>query len=360
MRDGNTDAGRILVVDDDEQMRRVLGRSLERAGYRCIYAAGAREAHAQLAVSQVALLLCDVKLPGESGLDLTRHVLTKHPDTAALMVSGSDEPELTATALEYGAYGYLVKPITNTALLISVMNALRRRELEIERRAHTEQLEQLVHERTSSLRRALSRLEETASQLDSSREETIRRLSRAMEFRDPQTGEHVDRMSRSCAMIARRLPLDARAIEVASAMHDIGKIGVPDSILLKHGPLSAAERAIMETHPQLGYDLLRDSGSEILRTAATIAWTHHERFDGGGYPRGLAGEDIPLEGRIAAVADVFDALTSDRPYRAAFSVEHALSIMRAERGGHFDPIVLDVFLDALGVNEATAAGSAPR
>jgi putative two-component system response regulator len=337
-------AARILIVDDDPQLRRVLGRSLEAAGYGCTLAADADEAQARLAESSFALLICDVNLPGQSGLELARHVLSQHSDIAALMVSGSDEPALTDAALDYGAYGYLVKPFTPTAMRISVMNALRRRELELEQRAHTGRLEQIVLDRTASLRHALARLERTAAQLEASREETIRRLSRAMEFRDPETGEHVDRMSRYCALIAEELSLDSRLIEVASTMHDIGKIGVPDSILLKPGPLTPEERATMQEHAQVGYDLLCDSESEILRTAAMIAWTHHERFDGAGYPRGLAGAAIPIEGRIAAVADVYDALTSDRPYRSAMTVEEALGTMTAQRGLHFDPEVLDAFL----------------
>jgi putative two-component system response regulator len=338
---------RILVVDDDEAMRRSLGRSLERVGYPCTLASNAAEAYALLKGHPFALILCDVNLPGESGLELIRHMLSEHPEVAALMVSGLDRPDYADAALDYGAYGYLVKPFTVTTLRIAVMNALRRRELEMEQRARTEHLELVVLERTSSLRSALVRLEETAAKLETSRAETVRRLSRAMEYRDAGTGEHVDRMSRHCGLISTRFSLDGPSIEVASAMHDIGKIALPDSILLKRGPLTREERELMQTHAQMGRDLLNGSDSEILELAAMIAWTHHERYDGGGYPRGLEGGDIPLEGRVAAVADVFDALTSARPYRPALPVDAALTIMHDERGRHFDPTVLDAFVDLM-------------
>jgi PAS domain S-box-containing protein len=183
-----------------------------------------------------------------------------------------------------------------------------------------------------------------------SREETIQRLARAVEVRSAETGGHIDRMGRFCELIAQRLGLPrerVQLIRLASPMHDVGKIAVPDSVLLKPGPLNAAERAVMETHTEVGRELLAGSGEELPELAATITWTHHERFDGKGYPQGLAGEAIPLEGRIAAVGDVFDALTHDRVYRPAMSVEQAVDLMARASGAHFDPAVLDCFLDAM-------------
>ncbi|MEA2623885.1 MAG: cyclic di-GMP phosphodiesterase [Chloroflexota bacterium] len=188
---------------------------------------------------------------------------------------------------------------------------------------------------------------EARQSLRRSHEETIRRLSRAAEFRDDDTGTHIERVSRYCALIAMRLGLDpehSEQLRIASPMHDVGKIGVVDAILRKPGPLDTAERAAMQRHAEIGHSILAGSGAELLERAATIAWTHHERYDGRGYPRGLAGERIPLDGRIVAVADVFDALTTDRVYRRAYSHEEALGIMRVERGRHFDPRVLDAFL----------------
>jgi putative two-component system response regulator len=203
-------------------------------------------------------------------------------------------------------------------------------------------------------------------ELERSYHETLTRLARAVEFRDNDTGEHVERMSSFCEMIARGLDLGelrCALIRAASALHDAGKIAIPDEILLKPGSLTAEERAIMETHAATGHQLLTGSDSPLLQLAASIAHTHHERYDGTGYPCGLAGDDIPIEGRIAAVADVFDALTCDRVYRPALPADAAVELMVAERGRHFDPLVLDVFLAGIapdGGPLATGAAAAPR
>jgi diguanylate cyclase (GGDEF)-like protein len=204
----------------------------------------------------------------------------------------------------------------------------------------------------------VARLRRSEEERQRAQEETIRRLGQAAEFRDSETGGHVERMSRYCALLGRGLGLDEERCEllrVASPLHDIGKIGISDEILLKPGPLTKRERTDMERHAELGYRLLAGSQSELLELAAVIAWTHHERFDGRGYPRGLAGEEIPLAGRIASVADVFDALTSDRIYRPAFGLDETVDLMRLGRGTQFDPIVLDAFLGSMPEVEAIAA-----
>jgi len=195
------------------------------------------------------------------------------------------------------------------------MNALRRRQLEIENRNHREHLEQMVKARTSELWNAVSDLERAEKDLRSSREETIQRLSIAAEFREPETSAHIHRMSLYCALIAERLGEDSQrceTIRLASVMHDVGKLGTPDNILLKPGPLTPDERKVMKQHAEMGYRILSNSSSDMLSLAATVALTHHEQVNGGGYPQGLVEDEIPLEGRIAAVADVFDALTTDR------------------------------------------------
>lgn len=176
--------------------------------------------------------------------------------------------------------------------------------------------------------------------------EIVACLTRAGRFRDEETAEHVERMSRTCSLIARQLGWTAHACEdlrIASSLHDLGKIGVPDAVLLKPGPLSTDERAVMERHPQIGHAILAGSTDPLIRLAATIALTHHERVDGTGYPARVDGDRIPLAGRIAAVADVFDALTRDRVYRAAMTIEQALSVLSSGRGTQFDPDVLDAF-----------------
>jgi diguanylate cyclase (GGDEF)-like protein len=214
------------------------------------------------------------------------------------------------------------------------------------------------------LHSTVTRLRQAESAIQLSQAETIRRLAFAAEFRNAETGRHTERMSRYCELLARRLELDdahCELIRLASGLHDVGKIAIPDRILLKPGSLTESERRVMERHTEIGYRLLADSSSELLDLAATIALTHHERFDGTGYPRGLAGEAIPLEGRIAAVADVFDAITSNRVYRPALALDAAVELIREGRGTQFDPLVLDLFLEELESGEPNdEAEQAPR
>jgi putative two-component system response regulator len=329
---------RVLVVEDDPQGLQTLIRLLDHAGYRCSAAASATEARRLVADEQPDLLLADVKLPDGSGLQFVQHVLGEFPRTAAVMVTGVDDPALASRAIEIGTYGYIMKPFTANELLIGVKNALSRRRLEAENAAQRETLEQIVQARTAALERSAKRLK-------LSREETVRRLSRAVEYRDEETGGHTERMSAYCAMLAGKLGLDVESIRIASPMHDVGKVALADHILLRPGALTPEERQEMERHTWVGHQILSGSGSALLELGATIALTHHEKWDGTGYPRRLAGNAIPLEGQVAAVSDVFDALTSDRPYRQAFSIDHAVKIMRSERGGHFDPRLVDLFLE---------------
>jgi putative two-component system response regulator len=310
---------RILVVDDEEQARGLLVRILEREGYRTTAVEDAEQAHERIDGAPFDLIVCDVDLPGESGLALVENALARDEQLSALMVSGLDEISLAERALAAGAYGYVVKPFAANDLLIGVLGALRQR------------------------RGRLDAIEE----LKATRQETIQRLCTAVEARDPTAAPHIQSVSAYCWRIARDLDLDREqcdVIRVASAMHDVGKIGIAEAILLKPGPLTPSERLEMERHAEIGYRVLAGSSARLLQVAATIAWTHHEKFDGSGYPQGLAGDDIPLEGRIAAVADVFDALTRDRVYRPRLPREKALSIMHEGRGTHFDPVVLDPFL----------------
>jgi putative two-component system response regulator len=338
-----TETAQLLIVDDERPVRRMMHRILEREGYRCQEAGDAAQALSLMngGGHGFDLAICDVALGGESGLDLADQIHRAHPDTAILMASGLDSTDNAVAASERGAYGYLVKPFTANELLINVANALMRRQLEMEERDLRERLESEVQERTKELRA-------TVQELEASRRETVHRLVRAVEMRDMETGGHVERIGAGSALLAERLGLGrerAELIRLAAPMHDVGKIGIPDEILRKPGVLTDPEREQMQRHAQIGYVILAGSGGEMLDLAALIALTHHEWWDGTGYPRGLAGEDIPLEGRIVAVADVFDALTSNRVYRPAFDREAALRMMRDERGTHFDPRVLDVLLD---------------
>jgi putative two-component system response regulator len=340
----------LLVVDDEAPIRRLLTRSLENEGFVCLPASSAAEAKLLLQETTFALVLSDVNMPGESGIDLVKHIVNAHPDTAVVMCTVLDDPNIANLVLEIGAYGYVAKPFDANEVLIAVVNALRRRALEVSNAGHRLQLEEMVVARTQSLQNAVSALEEAEAEIRISRDETIQRLSAAAEYRDFDTARHVKRMSLYCAFLSEKLGADperCETIRLASAMHDVGKIGIPDHILLKKGSLTPDEWRIMKSHTEIGYHILSNSHSDVMNEAATIALTHHERIDGSGYPRGLVEDEIPLLGRIAAVADVFDALTSTRIYRKDYSLGDALQIMREGRGSQFDPIVLDPFLDSL-------------
>ncbi len=340
----------ILIVDDEEPIRRLLGYLLQPHGYQVTLAGEAREARQRMESGTFAMVLCDVNMPGESGMDLIRHILTQYPSTAVIMITGLDSPVLANAALDMGAFGYIIKPFEANEVLINVANALRRRKLEIENSMHRENLEEVVRTRTIALQQALEWLERSEKELRLSREETIQRLAIAAEYRDSSTAQHIQRMSHYCELLARRYGLSPERcdlIRTASPMHDIGKIGTPDHVLLKPGKFTPEEFKVITQHTEIGYRILAGSDSELLKVAALIAWTHHERYDGSGYPRGLKGQDIPLEGRITAIADNFDAITTERVYKPAYDFDHAKQLMLNERGKHFDPDLLDIFFDSM-------------
>jgi putative two-component system response regulator len=349
------EAARVLVVDDESEIARMLVGILERGGYCCGSASSAQEAQELMREQEYDVVLTEMDLPGGSGLKLISKLRHDYPNVATLMVTDLDEPLLAHAALEVGAYGYISKPFEGNEVIFNVANALRRRTLEMENRSHRARLEQMVTDRTSELWTAVANLERAERRLKLSQEETIQRLAIAAEYRDKDTSRHIDRMSRYCALLAETIGESPERVEIlrlASQMHDVGKIGIPDNILLKPGPLTPEERCIMQRHAEMGYRILCDSQSELLNLAASIAHTHHERYDGAGYPSGLAGTDIPIEGRIAAIADVFDALTSERVYKEAVPVNEAVEIMMAERGTHFDPDLLDHFFSSMGAMAA--------
>ena len=455
-----TERPRILATDDRPEMLRVIGRTLG-DDYHCEFADSVGEAREKLAREEFELALCDIEMPGESGLVLVEELVAEHPQTAVVLVSGIDDPGVARRAFALGAHGYLVKPFFPGQLLITVMTALRRRELEIAQRAHSKALEErlqmlmdrapvpiyvkdrerryvlvnrvaqeatglgladllgnrdeswldaeaVAETRATDLRvlekgegfetdlvvrgadgerilhtvkfpyvddcgeivgitgisaditaqREAERLQgelalaqaQAIEELRSSRQETVERLARAIEMHDAETGAHVQRMASTAALLAGLLGLEREQVlllRAAAPMHDVGKIATPDQILRKPGSLDAAERAAMEQHTVVGHELLDGSESDLLQMGAKIALNHHERFDGKGYPHGLAGEDIPIEARIVAVADVFDALLSDRVYRPAMTVAEAAGIVYEGRGSQFDPAVADALLDNL-------------
>jgi putative two-component system response regulator len=330
---------RILIVDDEEVIRRLLHQRLAREGYQCQEAGNADQALDELKSSPIASVILDIKMPGKSGTELLPELKARYPDTAVIMATAITDTSTAIQCMKEGAYDYITKPFNLDEVALSVDRALEKRRLELENRDYQQHLEQKVARRTKELRRAVKKIK--LASLD-----TIHRLSRAAEYKDEDTGAHIKRMSQYSAVIARRMGLGDREVETilyASPMHDVGKIGIPDRILLKPGKLDSGEWEIMKQHTIIGAQILEGSDAEFIKLAEVIALTHHEKWDGSGYPGRLRGSKIPLVGRITAIADVFDALTSKRPYKEPFSLEKSFGIIKQSQENHFDPKVVDAF-----------------
>ena len=329
----------LLVVEDEPTLARALGRVFAEQFDHVHVVGSATEAAALHARHRhgIDVVFTDVDLPDGDGISLVGELRTIEPTLGAVVATGVDDPRTAERAVALGVQGYLLKPFEMTEARINAANAQHWRHLELENRLHRDGLSRLVDARTRELER--------------SRSETITRLAVAAEHRDMETSSHLERMSAYAAILARRAGLDAdrcEQIRLASPMHDIGKLGIPDHVLLHDGPFSPEQRRIMGTHTVLGHQILAGSESPLLELGATIALTHHEWWDGSGYPSGLSGTRIPVEGRIVAIADVFDALSSPRRYKRAFCIDETIEHMRSERGTHFDPELLDAFFEDLG------------
>lgn len=281
------------------------------------------------------LVIVDYMMPRLDGLEFIRRFrsVENRRDVPILMVTAAHEKEVRYEALECGATDFLSKPIDKNEFVPRVRNMLGLRQ-------HAVMLANRANELTRAVRQATEDIHERER-------ETVTRLAKAAEFRDPETGAHIQRMAHFSRLIARHMGLpDAlqEMILAAAPMHDVGKLGTPDHILLKPGKLTPEEFEVMKQHASIGYEILKESASPVIQLGAEIALHHHEKYDGSGYPSGLAGEAIPLVGRIVAVADVFDALTSTRPYKAAWDVNDARDHLLAGRARHFDPQCVDIFL----------------
>jgi putative two-component system response regulator len=340
----------VLVVDDEEILRRILVRILTGNGYQCSEADSAAAARMVLDATPIDLVLSDVNMPGENGFSLLRWIAEQHPGVGVIMVTALADVRAAAPAAEYGALGYVLKPFEASEILINVATALTRRSRERELSDETRLLRKSVNERTALLDDAIARLQISEQTVQELHEEVVLRLASVAEWRDPCTGQHLQSMSSLSGRLAQALNLEQTQVDmvrVASLLHDIGKVAVPDRILLKPGPLTVDERAVMQEHAETGSAMLRGSSIEILRLGSLISLTHHERWDGTGYPRGLIGTEIPLEARIVSIADVFDALSTERPYKPSWPRERVVATMLAGRGSQFDPEVLDVFLTSV-------------
>lgn len=341
---------RVLATDNRPEALRLVERSLG-DGYEYEFATDVAEARAKLGGRPFQLALCDVRKPAEAGLELAEEISRAHRGTAIVLTADVDEPEIVERALRLGAQAYLVKPFWPGQLRVAATNALRQHHLETEQRARQAALLGSDQERAEALRHELIAAQRQAiEQIGASRQEVVERLAAALETHRPEAADHLHRVAVIAAFLGEEAGLGeerVRLLRAATPMHDVGKIAIPDGVLQKHGPLTPSERKRMEAHTTIGHRILAESESDLLATAAAIALSHHERYDGSGYPGGLAGEEIPLEGRIVAVADAFDSLLSERPHRPAAGVPEAREAILAGRGTHFDPEIVDALVENL-------------
>jgi len=339
---------RVLIVDDEELNRELLAAQVELLGHTWEEARSGTEAIALLH-ERFDLLLVDGMMPGMDGFELTCRIRAqdKNGDVPIIMVTALNSREDRLKAVEAGANDFITKPVDRYELQVRTESPLKMKAAQDAVKNHQSDLEHIVASRTADLQNAMNEVVLGRQQIYEAQLDTIHRLALAAEHRDEHTASHIHRVSHYCGLLAWALDLSAdetEHLQQGSIMHDVGKIGVPDSILLKEGRLSSAERGVMEQHTVIGADILRGSSSKLLQTGEIIALTHHEKWDGTGYPQGLKGEQIPLHGRICAVADVYDALTSKRPYKKAFARHEARQILCQGYGTHFDPQILDLFL----------------
>jgi putative two-component system response regulator len=342
---------RILIVDDDAKIRTLHARLAESLGYDTELAADGVEALAKLALG-VDLVLLDGQMPNMDGFEVAQRI-REMPEYAFLpivMVTGLAGAVEHRRALEVGVNDFINKPIDRDQLNLRSRWLLELKQAQDGLREERAKLEVTVEQRTHALREALQEMTEARRQIQRAHLDTIKRLTVAAEFKDHDTGAHIERIGLYAKVVAESVGMSPGEIETvrhAAPLHDVGKLGIPDQVLLKPGKLDEAEWVVMRRHTTLGADLLSDSESDIIRMGQIIARSHHERWDGTGYPDRIAGEDIPVAARICAVVDYFDALTMDRPYRAAVAQDVVLGMMRDAAGAHFDPDVLWAFFDRL-------------
>lgn len=327
---------RILIVDDEVEITEILADLLSEE-YECTRAGSAEEALLRLREGEFHLVISDITMPGMSGLDMIPHVKELSPDTVVVMISGMQTVESAIGALRLGAFDYLMKPFDLRQVEAVVKRALEHHDLVVAKQRYENHLEELVEQRTAELDRALNSLE-------GAYRSTLKALTAALETRDSETHGHSERVVSYSLRLGREYGLNSeqmKSLEFGSLLHDIGKIGVPDSILRKPAKLTEEEWVRMREHPLHGQQILR--GIEFLQGASRVVAQHHEKWDGTGYPLGLRSEDIDICARIFAVADAFDAITSDRVYRRGKPYEAAAQELDDWAGRQFDPKVVEAF-----------------
>ena len=332
------DKPQVLIVDDDRRVRDVLHEIFLSNGYKCLVAQNGQEGLEVFVAARPPLTVTDVKMPVMDGVEFLKAARRKDPDAAIIVLTGVGDVKTAIESLKHGAHDFIIKPVNVDELLIAAERALERRELLIERREYQVKLERRVEEATRDLDAAYTKLQDTYRA-------TLEALGSALDTRDVGTESHSRRVHGYALATAREYGIpEAEMSDLAHGvlLHDIGKIGIPDGILLKPGPLTPEEWKIMRTHPEIGKRLIE--GIAFLRGAVPIVYCHHEKWDGSGYPRGLKGDEIPLGARIFSVVDAFDAMTFDRPYSKAIPFDAAQAEIKRCAGSHFDPGVVEAFL----------------
>jgi putative nucleotidyltransferase with HDIG domain len=329
---------RILIVDDEEMIRAILSRRLIQEGYSCVTARNGREALNHIYKNTYSLIISDIKMPEMDGIELLKRTKAMCPNMIVIIMTAYPEIDMAVAAMREGAYDFIIKPADLDLVILSVKRALEKKRLEEEIEVYHQNLEKLVEERTAKLQQAYHTLKK--AYLDS-----VKVLVEAIDAKDPYTRGHSDRVRRMSLKIATSLGWSEERVETleyGALLHDIGKIGIKDEILQKPGSLSLEEYQAIQEHPLIGVKIVE--GVDFFKDKISMIRHHHEHFDGRGYPDGLRGEAIPLEARIIAVPDAFDAMASLRPHRKAMSLEDILLEMEKCRGIQFDPNILEIFL----------------
>lgn len=342
----------ILVVDDEEPIRKVLTTHLTKEGYRVIQSSGGSGVFEIIDGNTFEVMICDIKMPEVNGFDVLRYAREHSQMTPVIMLTGLTDTAVAVDVMKSGAFDYVMKPVKKEDLLSTLDRAYehrrlleRNKQLERENREYQFFLEKKVEERTMELGTKTVELEKAYEMLKSMNIQFVNVLAETIEAKDRYTRGHCNRMRYLCVEIGRHVGLSHKELDVleyASLLHDLGKVGVNEMILNKEGPLTEAECARIKEHPLIGEKILRDI--PLMEPVSRIVVAHHENFDGSGYPKGLKGSEIPLQARIIAVADLFDAMTSDRPYRKGLSLEIAIEEMSRVAGAQLDPDIVNIFI----------------